>query len=117
MGGASAVTALLVGLSAVSFVLAAAAYPGGYDPAMRMMSALGQTEVRLVEMPWCLYFFVAGMFLSASGVALSLVQPDSGTRNSPAKAIANAFFLVINVFPPLINRNCLHIFYIRRRHC
>ena len=45
MGGASAVTALLVGLSAVSFVLAAAAYPGGYDPAMRMMSALGQTEV------------------------------------------------------------------------
>ena len=70
MGGASAVTALLVGLSAVSFVLAAAAYPGGYDPAMRMMSALGQTEVRLVEMPWCIYFFVAGMFLAASGVAL-----------------------------------------------
>ena len=60
----------MIGLAATSFVLAMAVFPGGYDPAMRMMSALGRTEVHLVECPWSLYFFVAGMLFSACGVVL-----------------------------------------------
>ena len=61
-------TAFLGAAAALSFVLAMHTFPGGYDPAMRMLSALGRTEVRLVEWPWSHYLFVAGMFFSVLAV-------------------------------------------------
>ena len=51
------------GLAAAAFVLAMHCFPGGYNPLMRMLSALGRTEVRLVEWPWSHYLFVAGIVL------------------------------------------------------
>ena len=60
---------------AVCFLLAAVCYPGGgYNPFMKMLSALGRTNVNGVEHPWCHYLFVAGMFLSAVGVARAFAQ-------------------------------------------
>ena len=61
-------TAFLGAGAAVSFVLAMHTFPGGYNPLMRMLSALGRTEVRLVEWPWSHYLFVAGMFFSVLAV-------------------------------------------------
>ena len=90
------IVASLVGLAAVSFVLAIAAFPGGYDPAMKMMSALGQTEVRLVELPWCLFFFAAGMFFSAVGV----VSCARMFRLCAWGAALNVFGLVVIVLAP-----------------
>ena len=52
-------TAFLGAGAAVSFVLAMHTFPGGYNPLMRMLSALGRTEVRLVEWPWSHYLFAA----------------------------------------------------------
>ncbi len=60
--------ALFGACAAVSFVLAMHCFPGGYNPAIRMLSALGRTEVRLVEWPWSHYLFMAGMFFSALAV-------------------------------------------------
>ena len=51
------------------FVLAMHAFPGGYNPFMRMLSALGRTEVCLVDMPWSCHFFAAGMAFSVLAVA------------------------------------------------
>ena len=57
------------GAALASFVLAALAWPGGgYNPFMRMLSALGRTVVRGVEWPWCHYFFMAGLFPSIGAV-------------------------------------------------
>ncbi len=57
------------GAALAAFILAALAWPGGgYNPFMRMLSALGRTAVRGVEWPWCHYFFMAGMFLSIGAV-------------------------------------------------
>ena len=56
------------GLTAGSFVLAMHCFPGGYNPLMRMLSALGRTEVRLVEWPWSHYLFMAGMFFAVLAV-------------------------------------------------
>ena len=61
-------TALLGACAAVSFVLAMHTFPGGYNPFMRMLSALGRTEVRLVEWPWSHYLFFAGMVFSVLAV-------------------------------------------------
>ena len=61
-------TAFFGAAAALSFVLAMHCFPGGYNPAMRMLSALGRTEVRLVEWPWSHYLFVVGMFFSALAV-------------------------------------------------
>ena len=62
--------ACLGALSALAFLLAMATYPGGgYNPALQMLSALGRTEVRLVEYPWCHYFFIAGMLFSSWAIA------------------------------------------------
>ena len=61
-------TAFLGAAAALSFVLAMHTFPGGYNPLMRMLSALGRTEVRLVEWPWSHYLFVAGMFFSVLAV-------------------------------------------------
>ena len=56
-----AAVAILCAAALLSFVLAMHCFPGGYNPAMRMLSALGRTEVRLVEWPWSHYLFMAGM--------------------------------------------------------
>ena len=61
-------TAFLGAAAALSFVLAMHTFPGGYNPLMRMLSALGRTEVRIVEWPWSHYLFVAGMFFSVLAV-------------------------------------------------
>ena len=63
-----AAVAILCAAALLSFVLAMHCFPGGYNPAMRMLSALGRTEVRLVEWPWSHYLFMAGMFFSALAV-------------------------------------------------
>ena len=63
--------ALFGGLAAAAFVVAMHVFPGGYNPFMRMLSALGRTEVRLVDMPWSHHFFVAGMAFSAMAVVLA----------------------------------------------
>ena len=54
-----AAVAILCAAALLSFVLAMHCFPGGYNPAMRMLSALGRTEVRLVEWPWSHYLFMA----------------------------------------------------------
>jgi len=64
-------TAFFGAAAALSFFLAMHCFPGGYNPAMRMLSALGRTEVRLVEWPWSHYLFVAGMFFSALAVVFA----------------------------------------------
>ena len=68
MGLGFAAIALFGGLAAIAFVLAMHFFPGGYNPLMQMLSALGRTEVRLVEYPWSHYLFMAGMFFSALAV-------------------------------------------------
>ena len=60
--------AIFCAAAALSFVLAMHCFPGGYNPLMRMLSALGRTEVRLVECPWSHYLFMAGMFFAALAV-------------------------------------------------
>ena len=61
--------AVTIALAGSLFVLAAAAFPGGdYNPCLRMLSALGRTEVRMVTHPWSQYLFMSGMFASAVGV-------------------------------------------------
>ena len=54
-----AAVAILCTAALLSFVLAMHCFPGGYNPAMRVLSALGRTEVRLVEWPWSHYLFMA----------------------------------------------------------
>ena len=63
--------AVLYGTAAfAAFVLAAVAYPGGgYNPLMKMLSALGRTEVRTVPYPLCHYLFMAGLLLAAVATA------------------------------------------------
>ena len=62
-------TAFLGAAAALSFVLAMHTFPGGYNPLIRMLSALGRTEVRLVEWPWSHHLFVLGMFFAVLAVA------------------------------------------------
>ena len=65
----AAFAAVVVALAGSLFVLAAAAFPGGdYNPCLRMLSALGRTEVRMVTHPWSQYLFMSGMFVSTAGV-------------------------------------------------
>ena len=74
--------AILCAAAALSFVLAMHCFPGGYNPLMRMLSALGRTEVRLVECPWSHYLFMAGMFFSALAVVSAACRtglPKLGT--------------------------------------
>ena len=68
-GLAFAAVAFFGGLAAVAFVLAMHCFPGGYNPLMQMLSALGRTEVRIVEWPWSHYLFMAGMLFAMLAVA------------------------------------------------
>ena len=96
--------ALLGGLAALMFVFAAAFFPGGgYNPAMYMLSALGRTEVRLVEYPWSLWFFGAGMLFSS----LAVLAAARRSRLSPWGAAINALGLVaIAIFPENVSWAC-----------
>ena len=78
---------LVGGLAAFAcFTVAAFSYPGGgYNPLMKMLSALGETCVRGVEYPACHYWFMAGMFLSAASVGsvwIRLSRQSSGWRRA-----------------------------------
>ena len=58
-------------LTFVCFTVAGFLYPGGgYNPLRQMLSALGRTEVRGVEYPACHFWFMSGMFLSATSVGM-----------------------------------------------
>ena len=77
--------ALVGGTAAfVCFTVAACIYPGGgYNPFVKMLSVLGRTHVRKVLYPPCHYWFVAGMFLAAAGVAgvwMRLARQSTGWR-------------------------------------
>ena len=63
--------AALYGAAAfAAFLLATAVYPGGgYNPLMKMLSALGRTIVRGVAYPLCHYLFMAGLLLAALATA------------------------------------------------
>ena len=64
----SALTLGAVGFAC--FFVAMSLYPGGgYNPLLKMLSALGESKVRGVAYPTCHRWFVAGMFLSAASVA------------------------------------------------
>ena len=94
---------VLTGLAALlSFVMAAMCWPGGgYNPCFKMLSALGRTEVDLVEYPWCYYFFIAGMFLSGASVVLC----SCCIRLCVWGAVLNAAGLVtISLVPENVNR-------------
>ena len=64
------------------FSLAATCWPGGgYNPLMRMLSALGRTVVRGVAYPWCHYLFMAGLSaaaLATANVWARLVRENGG---------------------------------------
>jgi len=68
----------------VCFAVAAFIYPGGgYNPFLKMLSALGRTHVRKVLYPPCHYWFVAGMFFAAASVAgvwVRLARQSTGWR-------------------------------------
>lgn len=88
------------GTAAACFALAALSWPGGgYNPFLRMLSALGRTVVKGVERPLCRYLFMAGMFCSAIAV-VAVFLPDarrlSGWRSRAARLglAANAAGLV-----------------------
>jgi len=68
-GDAARTCAVTCALAGTLFVLAARFFPGGgYNPFLRMLSALGRTEIRLVAYPWCHALFVLGMFVSVVGI-------------------------------------------------
>ena len=62
-------------LAAAAFLAAMWTFPGGgYNPLMRMLSALGRTDVNGVRWPWCHYLFVAGMLSAAAAVSTALLS-------------------------------------------
>ena len=99
-----AAVAILCAAALLSFVLAMHCFPGGYNPAMRMLSALGRTEVRLVEWPWSHYLFMAGMFFSA----LAVVSAACRTGLSKWGAALNVAGLLWIAFVPEDVNQILH---------
>lgn len=75
--------AVLFGGGALAcFLLAAFSWPGGgYNPFMRMLSALGRTTVHGVEWPWCHYLFMAGMFSAIFAVLSVFIHDTCGTSD------------------------------------
>ena len=62
-------------LAACFFGLGMAVFPGGtYNPAMRMLSALGRTELAGEKWPLCHHFFVFGMVASAIATACAFAS-------------------------------------------
>ena len=86
--------AIFCAAAALSFVLAMYCFPGGYNPLMRMLSALGRTEVRLVEWPWSHHLFVAGMFFSSLAV-VSAVRRAGLSRWGAALNVAGLLWIAL----------------------
>lgn len=79
-----------------AFALAALSWPGGgYNPFMRMLSALGRTSVRGVDWPWCHWFFMAGMAFAA--LAAAAVFAGESRRLSGWRGRAAGWGLAANV--------------------
>ena len=95
--------AVVVALAGCLFVLAAHCFPGGgYNPCMRMLSALGRTEVRLVDYPWSHALFSLGMCASILGIAR--MAPRLGM--SPwGTALNLAGLLIIALIPENVSIN------------
>ena len=79
--------AVLFGTAAfTAFLLAAVSFPGaGYNPLMRMLSALGRTVVRGIAFPLCHYLFMAGLLLATLATAHvwgRLVRRGAGERRA-----------------------------------
>lgn len=69
------VTAAFGSVAAAAFLSAMAMFPGGgYNPLMRMLSALGRTAVKGVSWPWCHYLFIVGMLASAIAASTALLS-------------------------------------------
>ena len=80
-------SAVLFGTAAfTAFLLAAVSFPGaGYNPLMRMLSALGRTVVRGIAFPLCHYLFMAGLLLATLATAHvwgRLVRRGAGERRA-----------------------------------
>lgn len=86
------------------FLAGMASFPGGdYNPCLRMLSALGRTQIRLVSFPLCTFLFVAGMVVSALGVWL-ISRRVNGTRVFRLGAGLNALgLLCIAAVPENVN--------------
>ena len=68
-------TLSLGAVAAICFLAAMATFPGGgYNPCMRMLSALGRTVVREIEWPWCHFFFTIGMAASTGASLATLLS-------------------------------------------
>jgi len=91
-------------LAALSFVFAMHCFPGGYNPAMRMLSALGRAEVRLVEHPWSQFLFIAGMVFASLAVVFSAWR----AKLSPHGAVLNVAGLLAIAFVPEDRHAFLH---------
>ena len=105
-----AVTVAFGAISMASFLAAMAMFPGGgYNPLMRMLSALGRTVIRGVEWPWCRYLFIVGMISAAVAVLSSLLSCRrlvGGTRRRVLVwgAVLNAMgMLAIAAVPENVN--------------
>lgn len=94
---------LAVVLAGSLFVLAAYVFPGDdYNPCLRMLSALGRTEIRLVEYPWSHWLFTLGMCASIYGIAR--MAPRLGM--SPwGTALNLAGLATIALIPENVNMN------------
>ena len=98
-------------LSLLVFLLGMATFPGGdYNPCMRMLSALGRTEIRLVEYPLCHFLFILGMLISALGIArisaiLTGTDPKLGSAFAAGAAFNVTGLLLISVIPEDVNAN------------
>ena len=96
-------------LSLTLFLLAMMTFPGGgYNPCMRMLSALGRTEIRLVEYPLCHYLFSLGMLIAALGIARIAVflvgtDPKRFAVFSGGAALNVAGLLTIVAVPENVN--------------
>ena len=80
--------------AASAFVLAMHCFPGGYNPVMRMLSALGRTDVRLVEWPWSHHLFVAGMAFSVLAV-VSAARSVGLSRLGAALNVAGLLWIAL----------------------
>lgn len=61
---------------------------GGYNPTMRMLSALGRSAVRGVEWPWSHHFFCTGMAFGAFGAGCALAAARSRTTGRRRRVLA-----------------------------
>ena len=70
-------------LAAATFFAATLTFPGGgYNPLMRMLSALGRTTVNGVEWPFCHFLFIVGILSATVGASTALLSCRRFVNNS-----------------------------------